>query len=219
MKYPKKCPWCGSKLLIKDGKYGIFLGCIKFPRCRYTFDLQQLVLCPECGKRMVIKDGTRGMFLGCTGYPECYYTINLKKKELTQIHCSNCGDFMVVREGQNGFFLGCNKFPSCRHTLELRRSYEKFDNKKLKFENYKLESHITSKGKKSITLITTESIKKIISVNWKNFTQINNELRLVDNIDIRFLKIKLKNLERKGELISKDIQNDKFWKVMNSQKN
>ena len=30
------CPKCGSKLPLKKGKYGTFLGCENFPNCRYT---------------------------------------------------------------------------------------------------------------------------------------------------------------------------------------
>ena len=30
------CPWCGRQLVERDGKYGRFLGCSSFPRCRYT---------------------------------------------------------------------------------------------------------------------------------------------------------------------------------------
>ncbi|BFP40571.1 NERD domain-containing protein [Flavobacteriaceae bacterium GF1] len=33
------CPKCGSKLEVKDGKYGKFHGCTNFPGCRYTSSL------------------------------------------------------------------------------------------------------------------------------------------------------------------------------------
>ena len=32
----KKCPWCGSQLLLKRGMYGRFWGCSKYPNCGYT---------------------------------------------------------------------------------------------------------------------------------------------------------------------------------------
>ena len=31
-----KCPKCGSPLVLRTGKYGEFLGCSNYPRCRYT---------------------------------------------------------------------------------------------------------------------------------------------------------------------------------------
>lgn len=33
------CPWCGGQLVERSGKYGRFLGCSGFPRCRYTRDV------------------------------------------------------------------------------------------------------------------------------------------------------------------------------------
>lgn len=30
------CPECGGKLIMRDGKYGKFIGCSNFPKCRYT---------------------------------------------------------------------------------------------------------------------------------------------------------------------------------------
>ena len=34
--YKEKCPQCGCKLYIKNGKFGEFVGCINYPKCRYT---------------------------------------------------------------------------------------------------------------------------------------------------------------------------------------
>lgn len=33
------CPWCGSDLVKRNGKYGAFMGCSAYPRCRFTQDL------------------------------------------------------------------------------------------------------------------------------------------------------------------------------------
>jgi hypothetical protein len=30
------CPRCGGKLVVRQGKYGSFLGCSNYPKCRYT---------------------------------------------------------------------------------------------------------------------------------------------------------------------------------------
>ena len=32
----RTCPYCGSYLKIKEGKYGEFFGCSSYPRCNYT---------------------------------------------------------------------------------------------------------------------------------------------------------------------------------------
>ena len=30
------CPWCGSELVRRNGKYGPFMGCSSYPKCRFT---------------------------------------------------------------------------------------------------------------------------------------------------------------------------------------
>ena len=32
----RECPKCGGKLIRKNGRYGSFIGCSNYPRCRYT---------------------------------------------------------------------------------------------------------------------------------------------------------------------------------------
>ena len=34
-----KCPRCGNKLIVRNGKYGDFLGCSNYPDCKYTREL------------------------------------------------------------------------------------------------------------------------------------------------------------------------------------
>ena len=36
----KKCPKCGGQLVIRLSKYGKFLACSNFPKCRYTESLR-----------------------------------------------------------------------------------------------------------------------------------------------------------------------------------
>ena len=33
------CPYCGSSLKIRNGKYGAFIGCSRYPKCKYTHPL------------------------------------------------------------------------------------------------------------------------------------------------------------------------------------
>lgn len=78
------CPRDNAPLVIRQGRYGKFLACSNFPKCKYTANLdgkgakQELVFteqkCEKCGKTMVIRVGKRGKFLACSGYPECKNT-------------------------------------------------------------------------------------------------------------------------------------------------
>ncbi|HFD0846073.1 TPA: topoisomerase DNA-binding C4 zinc finger domain-containing protein [Enterococcus hirae] len=37
----KICPECGGTLIVKNGKYGEFLGCNNFPKCRFTKNIRE----------------------------------------------------------------------------------------------------------------------------------------------------------------------------------
>ena len=37
-----KCPECGKDLIKRSGRYGDFVGCKGFPRCRFTCALDEL---------------------------------------------------------------------------------------------------------------------------------------------------------------------------------
>jgi ssDNA-binding Zn-finger/Zn-ribbon topoisomerase 1 len=80
---PDSCPKCGKKLALYKGDFGIFLGCIGYPKCRfsYSFEDPTIICCPECGKNMVERIGEYGLFYGCSGYPECKFTFDLRIKE------------------------------------------------------------------------------------------------------------------------------------------
>ena len=64
------CPECGEPLLIKFGRYGKFIACSGFPKCRYTAPLPiPGVTCPECGGNVVEKRTRRGRkFYSCANW-------------------------------------------------------------------------------------------------------------------------------------------------------
>lgn len=93
-KINKECPKCGSDLVVKSGKNGIFAACVKYPDCKFTATVSvnqdgtlgaaegktgsSEAVCEKCGKPMVIKRGPRSPFLACSGYPDCKNTKALK---------------------------------------------------------------------------------------------------------------------------------------------
>ncbi len=76
------CPKCGSLLKKRKGKFGDFLGCTDYPRCRYTLDLKEFEnveragreICPECGGTLRERKGRFGTFVGCSNFPRCRYS-------------------------------------------------------------------------------------------------------------------------------------------------
>ena len=83
MKEPPKetdiiCELCGSKMLIRSGKYGEFLACSNFPKCKNTKPIENpkkiIGKCPECGADMVERKSKKGkIYYSCTRYPDCKF--------------------------------------------------------------------------------------------------------------------------------------------------
>jgi len=71
----EKCEKCGSKMILKDGKFGQFLACSKYPKCKFTKAILKKTgdKCPECKKGEVIEKKTKKgrIFWGCSNYPKC----------------------------------------------------------------------------------------------------------------------------------------------------
>jgi DNA topoisomerase-1 len=73
------CPDCGQKeggeIVIREGKYGKFRSCSRFPDCKFTENIVEKIgqNCPLCGEGEVIIKPTRWgkSFYGCSRYPDC----------------------------------------------------------------------------------------------------------------------------------------------------
>ena len=131
---PKKtgetCPECGGDLVIRKGRYGEFVACSNYPKCKYI-KKEPVKLeytgedCPNCGKPMVYKTGRYGKFEACSGYPECKY---IKKKKTTAKKksedeptgevCPNCGSPVVYKTGRYGRFKACSAYPKCKTIIK-----------------------------------------------------------------------------------------------------
>ena len=72
----EKCPECKEgEVVIREGRFGKFLSCSRFPECKYTENYKEYVegaKCEECGGGVVIKRTRFGReFYGCDNYPKC----------------------------------------------------------------------------------------------------------------------------------------------------
>ncbi len=131
----EKCEKCGAPLVIRRTRKGTFLGCSKYPECRFTKPMpgserpepvETDHLCPECGKKLLLREGRNGKFLGCSGYPECKYTVpvdaegNPAPPKETDEKCEKCGAVMVIKQGRRGPFLACSAYPKCKNTRPIK---------------------------------------------------------------------------------------------------
>ena len=81
----KKCPECKKgNIVIREGRFGKFLSCDRFPECKYrasyTIYLEG-AKCEDCGAKVVIKKTRKGReFYGCERYPSCKWASWKKPK-------------------------------------------------------------------------------------------------------------------------------------------
>ena len=127
------CEKCGAPMIIKVGKFGMFLACSAYPECQNTRELektegtadQQDETCENCGRPLVVKRGRFGQFLACSGYPECKTTRKListaqglsaaKPDKPLNEPCPKCGSNLIVKHGRFGEFTACSNYPKCRY--------------------------------------------------------------------------------------------------------
>ncbi|MFP6240724.1 type I DNA topoisomerase [Helicobacter pylori] len=120
----QSCPKCGGELVKKNSRYGEFIACNNYPKCKYikqtenANDEANQELCEKCGGEMVQKFSRNGAFLACNNYPECKNTKSLKntpnaKETIEGVKCPECGGDIALKRSKKGSFYGCNNYPKC----------------------------------------------------------------------------------------------------------
>ncbi|UOS26993.1 type I DNA topoisomerase [Helicobacter pylori] len=121
----QSCPKCGGELVKKNSRYGEFIACNNYPKCKYVKQTENAndgakqELCEKCGGEMVQKFSRNGAFLACSNYPECKNTKSLKNtpnaNEIIEgVKCPECGGDIALKKSRKGSFYGCNNYPKCR---------------------------------------------------------------------------------------------------------
>ncbi|EMH42606.1 type I DNA topoisomerase [Helicobacter pylori] len=120
----RSCPKCGGELVKKNSRYGEFIACNNYPKCKYVKQTENAdneatqELCEKCGGEMVQKFSRNGAFLACNNYPECKNTKSLKntpnaKETIEGVKCPECGGDIALKRSRKGSFYGCNNYPKC----------------------------------------------------------------------------------------------------------
>ncbi len=120
----QSCPKCGGELVRKNSRYGEFIACNNYPKCKYVKQTENAndgtnqELCEKCGGEMVQKFSRNGAFLACNNYPECKNTKSLKNtpnaNEIIEgVKCPECGGDIALKRSRKGSFYGCNNYPKC----------------------------------------------------------------------------------------------------------
>ncbi|GAA8833522.1 type I DNA topoisomerase [Helicobacter pylori] len=120
----QSCPKCGGELVKKNSRYGEFIACNNYPKCKYikqtenANDGAKQESCEKCGGEMVQKFSRNGAFLACNNYPECKNTKSLKntpnaKETIEGVKCPECEGDIALKRSRKGSFYGCNNYPKC----------------------------------------------------------------------------------------------------------
>jgi len=135
---PVTCDKCGKPMVIKAGKFGLFLACSGYPDCENTRELETPEpggdgegldeTCENCGRPMAMKRGRFGQFLACTGYPECKTTRKIittkqgmtaaKPDQILDEKCPKCESNLVLKHGRFGEFTACSNYPACKYVKQ-----------------------------------------------------------------------------------------------------
>ena len=102
------CPECGHDLILKSGRYGLFVSCSDYPNCNHTERwLEKIgVTCPEDGGDIVEKRTQKGrVFYSCENYPECEFS---SWKRPLPTPCPSCGGLLVAANKNHAKCIICS---------------------------------------------------------------------------------------------------------------
>ncbi|EAL9801443.1 type I DNA topoisomerase [Campylobacter jejuni] len=132
-KLGESCPDCDGELAIRKGRFGEFVACLNFPKCKYSRNLKGEsknesentaakakangtgITCPSCQKGEIVERFSKcGKFYGCSAYPKCNF---ISKYKPSEEKCEECGETLVIKELKKGTFLECLK---CKIKKEMK---------------------------------------------------------------------------------------------------
>jgi DNA topoisomerase-1 len=107
-----RCDECNAELTVRVGRYGRFLACSKFPRCKFTKPYPIGAKCPKEGCHGdVIERTTKSgrLFYGCSFYPQCTFS---SWQMPVNVACPKCGNlYMVLKDRDDAEHYTC---PTCK---------------------------------------------------------------------------------------------------------
>lgn len=94
------CPLCGGDMLKRHGRYGDFIACSNYPKCKNTKQILKPigVPCPKCGAQLVVRTGkNRSVFYSCERHPDCDF---VSWDMPTNEKCPQCGNMLFIKKGR-----------------------------------------------------------------------------------------------------------------------
>ena len=109
------CDKCGHKMLLREGRFGKFLGCSNFPKCKNIMpykteeEKKPVSKCPMCGKNVYALKTKRGKtFYACEDRNGCnFMSWDIPTGEM----CPKCGKYLIKK----GKIIKCS---SCDYKVD-----------------------------------------------------------------------------------------------------
>ncbi len=134
------CPNCGRAMVVKIGRYGKFLACSGYPKCKTTMPylVKTGIPCPQCSSELVERvNKKRKTFYGCSNFPNCKFATSYKP--LSQ-PCPDCGKLLVV------YRRGWVKCIACEYKVKLfEREAEKQNTEGMSLRGTECRSNLKNK--------------------------------------------------------------------------
>ncbi len=107
------CDKCGARMVIRHGKFGPFLACPNYPKCKNIKKIVEVVgKCPKCGGEVSKRISKAGKtFYGCTNYPKCDF---ISWDVPAPYFCPDCGSTMKVVKREDKTYYVCTSH-ACKH--------------------------------------------------------------------------------------------------------
>jgi DNA topoisomerase-1 len=133
------CDKCGAPMIIKTGRYGKFLACSAFPKCKNIKGLPKegetkkevdpkikkleekynTETCEKCGAAMKVKVGKYGPFLACSAFPKCKNIKNISDNDVEPMLCPICQQGKIIKKiSRRGVFYACSNYPQCKNAYQ-----------------------------------------------------------------------------------------------------
>lgn len=110
----EKCPNCGSPLRQIVGRFGPFVACSGYPKCKYIQQTIASFPCPQCNSNITKRTWKGKVFWGCSGYPNCKFSI---AGDIQDSPCPKCkSPYLRKRTTTEGTVLTCPK-PECGYSV------------------------------------------------------------------------------------------------------
>ncbi len=117
------CEKCGSKMVIRSGRFGKFLACPNYPTCKNTKPVPEDEVkqpCPKCGAKLLKKISKKGKkFYGCSNYPKCDFAA---PGVPTGEKCSECGDYLIAGIRGRKYCMNANCVTRQKTTKQKKES-------------------------------------------------------------------------------------------------